>query len=230
MIERLDQAVAGDARRVIVVAPTGAGKTILAAEIIKRATTEALSLIKPAIVAFAHGDDGAFRSLPINLEILFARHFAAVEQESHADRSASIDVATNQHAVKGSQIMDVSKYLKRGFIKLEHVERGPLFERIEDVAPGNYEKLVVTFSSGAKLSLNQTNLGVLCNELGMNDREWLGADVKLFKGEVPTNNGPAPSVLLEVLAPDDSEPAPTSNPKALANEIPFGEDDNAFRR
>jgi metal-dependent HD superfamily phosphatase/phosphodiesterase len=59
----------------------------------KRATAEAIRLFKAAVTEFAHGDNRAFANLATDIEALFAVHFTAVEQESHDDRPASIDVA-----------------------------------------------------------------------------------------------------------------------------------------
>jgi hypothetical protein len=124
--------------------------------------------------------------------------------------------------------IDVRKYLGSRFIKLADVEDGPMTLKIAEVVEGQYEKLNLIFTSGQKFSLNKTNTGRLANDLGMNIRDWIDTDVKLFAGEVDTQNGKQPGLELEVLLPE-TKARPTAKPSAkkpapsvdFDDEIPF---------
>jgi hypothetical protein len=132
-------------------------------------------------------------------------------------------------ALKGPMTMtaniDVKKYLGSRFIKLADVEDGPMTLRIAEVVEGKYDKLNLIFASGQQFSLNKTNTGRLANDLGMDVRKWVDADVKLFAGNVDTQDGKQPGVELEVLM---SEAKPAAKPTAtkpklgdMDDEIPF---------
>jgi hypothetical protein len=93
------------------------------------------------------------------------------------------------------------KYMSGRFLTLEDLlGQPPLKEKIADVAPvdGKYgERLVATFESGSKLSLNKTSVGNLCRDYGDDYALWLRHDVKVWAGEVDFSNGKTDAILVE---------------------------------
>jgi hypothetical protein len=129
--------------------------------------------------------------------------------------------------------MDMRKYKGSTFITLDDVKDGPMVQRIAGCVDGKYDKANLIFESGDRLGLNKTNVKTLCKALGTNSEDWPGVDVKIYAGEVETNEGWKPATLVEVLESDVKETAPKIDPTKIdPDNLPkFGEPDElSFRR
>jgi hypothetical protein len=98
--------------------------------------------------------------------------------------------------------MDTSSFSNSAFITVAALGEEVLDEEfIAEVGVGKFGKLVLTFRSGRKLSLNKTNLKTLQKAYGMNSDDWIGKHVKLYVGELMGESGPVDSVLLAPVSP-----------------------------
>ena len=91
------------------------------------------------------------------------------------------------------------KFAGSQFITLQSLKGRPsLHERIEFVTEedGKYgQKLVVTFESGMRLSLNATSVGNLIRDIDTDFDNWVGREVTVRAGEVDFQNGKADAIL-----------------------------------
>jgi hypothetical protein len=94
-------------------------------------------------------------------------------------------------------MLNARKYSASTFLSLEDLSNGPRTETIENVAVGNYDKLVATFRSGAKLSLNKTNVKTLIAAFGDDADKWVGNDVKLSAGKTDYQGENVDTILVE---------------------------------
>jgi hypothetical protein len=121
--------------------------------------------------------------------------------------------------------MDMSKYASLSFIKVDDLADGPEQKVIASIEEGRYEKPVVTFEDGSKLSLNGTNVGTLIRALGKNDKDWINKRIELYAGTLRYNGNDNPAVLvraLEVLsAAAKTAPVPQSLRDEMDDEVPF---------
>jgi hypothetical protein len=111
--------------------------------------------------------------------------------------------------------VDMSKYTGSTFIKVDDLIHGPEQKQIIEIEEGRYDKPVVTFDDGSKLSLNGTNVGTLIRAFGKNDRDWLSRKIELYVGTIHYNGNDNASVLVRALetvpaaarTPPDPKPA-----------------------
>jgi hypothetical protein len=75
--------------------------------------------------------------------------------------------------------MDMRQYAGSSFVTVESLRDGPREDKIASVEPGKYDKPVVTFESGNKLSLNKTNVNTLIRAYGPDDEDWIDCTVEL---------------------------------------------------
>src|SRR5262245_41133438 len=98
--------------------------------------------------------------------------------------------------------MDMSRYASRKFLKVEDVAARPLRKTIAAIEEGKYEKPIVTFEDGTKLSLNGTNVSVLIDAFGTAEhKDWLGEQIELYAGTLRYNGEDNPAVLVRSLTP-----------------------------
>ena len=110
--------------------------------------------------------------------------------------------------------MDMSKYASAaGFIGVDDVKAGQK-ETITDVKLGNFDKPVVEFESGAKLSLNKTNVRKLIEAFGEDSRDWTGCAVELSAGEINYQGASTRCVLVTPLVEADALPKPAAAKKS----------------
>src|SRR5262245_18325965 len=100
--------------------------------------------------------------------------------------------------------MDIDKYSKDVYIKVDDLVDGPRREKIVDVLDGKYDKPDVLFESGNKLGLNATNRRTLKRAYGRETNAWAGRVVELYIGEVRFNNESRESVLVRPITPSNS--------------------------
>ena len=97
--------------------------------------------------------------------------------------------------------MDMRQYAGSSFITVESLRDGPREEKIVSVEPGKYDKPVVTFESGDKLSLNKTNVNALLKAYGPNDEDWIDCIVELYVGPLRYNGTIQDGVLVGPVSP-----------------------------
>jgi hypothetical protein len=123
--------------------------------------------------------------------------------------------------------MDMRQYAGSAFITVETLRDGPRKEVIMSVEPGKYDKPVATFESGAKFSLNVTNVSTLIKAYGPNDQDWIDCAVELYIGDVKYNGAIQEGVLVRPVSPPKPVEARTPVPKTPApandmnDDIPF---------
>jgi hypothetical protein len=127
------------------------------------------------------------------------------------------------------EMANARKYAGSPFISLKDLkDKPPLLEKIafvtEEIGGKFGDRLVATFESGKRLSLNATSVGNLI-DISQNFDDWTGCDVKIYAGEVSFKAGKADAVLVEPI----NKPAPTAAPPPagkksggdMDDEIPF---------
>lgn len=121
--------------------------------------------------------------------------------------------------------MDMRKFAGSTFLKPADVERGPFRATIVAVEVGQFDKPVVTFSDGTKLSLNATNTRALCRASGSEDTAWIGQEVELFLGQLEYQGRMQDSVLMRPVSPATEKNVPPKLRKRpggdVDDEIPF---------
>jgi hypothetical protein len=120
--------------------------------------------------------------------------------------------------------MDMSRYASRKFIKPEDLQGGPQRKTIMAIEEGRYDKPVVTFEDGTRLSLNGTNVSALLDAFGSTGHEdWIGQRIELYAGTLRYNGNDNAAVLVRALNP--SLAAARAKPKPQRDdpddEIPF---------
>jgi hypothetical protein len=113
------------------------------------------------------------------------------------------------------------------FIKIEQLKgQPPVQERIEFVTEEDGKfgpRLVLTFESGQRLSLNATSVGNLIRDIDQDFDNWAGHDVSIRADQVDFQNGKADAILVE-LASETPTPAP-ARPKPPTRETPLAADE-----
>jgi hypothetical protein len=123
--------------------------------------------------------------------------------------------------------MDMRQFAGSSFITVESLRDGPREEKIVSVEPGKYDKPVVTFESGDKLSLNKTNVNALLKAYGPNDQDWIDCTVELYVGDLKYNGGILEGVMVRPVSPpkpvEARTPVPKTPPPAndMNDDIPF---------
>ena len=120
--------------------------------------------------------------------------------------------------------MDMTKYSGETFLKFDDVANGPRRETIVDVGIGGFDKPVLEFESGEKLSLNATNTRVLVKFYGKDSRDWVGVTIELFPGQTEFKGAKQNSVLVRPISPgkpfkERHTPEPEKPP--MNDDIPF---------
>jgi hypothetical protein len=114
--------------------------------------------------------------------------------------------------------MDLAKFASAKFLKLEDLVKAgrPLLKTIESVAEGNYDKPVLRFTDGTRLSLNATNVSSIIELFGSTESDDLiKQDIELYVGVTKYRGADQDSVLVR-------KPTPRGSRKAeFGDEIPF---------
>jgi len=120
--------------------------------------------------------------------------------------------------------MDMRKFAGSTFLKPVDAQSGPFTEKIDAVEIGQFDKPVITFDDGRKLSLNATNTRVLCRAYGSESTDWIGKEVELFFGQVEYQGRLQDSVLVRPISPVIGKNAPPKLRKSggdMDDSIPF---------
>jgi hypothetical protein len=102
--------------------------------------------------------------------------------------------------------MDMKKYMGSSFLKPEDVRDNSRQVQIVDVTIGDFDKPVVHFDSGEKLSLNTTNAKLLGRTYGTDSDSWLNQTVELYVGQTEFKGEPQDSVLVGPISPEKRRP------------------------
>jgi len=117
------------------------------------------------------------------------------------------------------------QYAGSSFITVESLRDGPRQYKIASVEPGKYDKPVVTFESGDKLSLNKTNVNARLKAYGPKDEDWIDCIVELYVGPLRYNGAIQEGVLVVPVSPPKPVEAPTpvskQPPPDMNDDIPF---------
>lgn len=120
--------------------------------------------------------------------------------------------------------MDMRKFAGSTFLKPVDVESGPFTAKIVAVEMGQFDKPVITFDDGRKLSLNATNTRALCRDYGSESTNWIGQDVELFFGQLEYQGRLQDSVLVRPISQAIGKNAPPKPRKPggdMDGSIPF---------
>ena len=105
--------------------------------------------------------------------------------------------------------MKMSEYAGSSYIKLDDVRDHSRREVIADIRIGSYDRPEVTFESGAKFSLNKTNVRLLIQALGDDSRDWPGAEIELYPGQTRNMDGEMQDSVLVRMPASAAKTAPT---------------------
>jgi hypothetical protein len=123
--------------------------------------------------------------------------------------------------------MDMRKFAGSKFMTVDDLRDGNRDELVFSVAPGKYDRPVVTFESGDKLSLNVTNVNTLIRAYGPNDKDWIGCFIELSIGPLKYNGVDREGVIVKPVTPPKPVAARTPVPKPpppkndMNDDIPF---------
>ena len=114
--------------------------------------------------------------------------------------------------------MDLTQYAGTRYIRVEDLAGGPRRKIIANVELGQWDRPVLTFTDGSRLSLNATNVDRLIKGFGSTESEDLiDKEIELYTGPVKVQGGEKMIVLVRA-----SRPPPTKSVKEdLDDEIPF---------
>ena len=115
-----------------------------------------------------------------------------------------------------TDIKDMTDYAGSSYVKYDDVMDAPRRETIADVRKGDFDRPVLVFESGARLTLNKTNTRVLIRAYGKDPRNWIGLIVEVFAGETTFQGNTKNSVLIRPISLK-----PTNVAQVLDDEIPF---------
>jgi hypothetical protein len=116
--------------------------------------------------------------------------------------------------------MDMRKYSGSVFRKPEDedLREGPVQVVITAVSEGQFEKPVLDFDDGTRLSINSTNNRVLMKAYGFDSDAWVGKTIELTLGEIEYQGKMQASILVKPISPPIEKKAPKSN---LGDNKPF---------
>jgi hypothetical protein len=114
--------------------------------------------------------------------------------------------------------MDMRKFAGSTFITVDVLRDGKREELIVSVEPGKYDRPVVTFESGDKLSLNATNVNTLIKAYGPNAKDWIGCLIELSIGPLKYNGENKEGVVVKPISPPKPVAARTPLPKQTPGE------------
>ena len=121
-------------------------------------------------------------------------------------------------------MLDMRKYAGSSFIGVEDVRGSSREETIVSIGEGKFDKPVASFESGAKFTLNATNVTTLIRAYGPNDQDCIGCTIELSIGTLKYNGKDQEGVVVQPISPPKPVEARTPVPKTppdMDDEIPF---------
>jgi hypothetical protein len=97
----------------------------------------------------------------------------------------------------------MSEYAAKSYISLDDVRDHPIRATIVDCDMGSFEKPVLILDTGARFSLNKTNVRTLITAFGDDSRDYNGCRVEFFAGQIAYQGSLRDSVLVRPLPSDD---------------------------
>jgi hypothetical protein len=122
--------------------------------------------------------------------------------------------------------MDMRKFAGSKYITVDDLRDGKREKLIVSVELSKYDRPVVTFESGDKLSLNVTNVNTLIRAYGPNDKDWIGCLIELSIGPLKYNGVDREGVVVKPITPPKPVAARTPVSKLppgkdMDDDIPF---------
>ena len=123
-----------------------------------------------------------------------------------------------KRAGTGRQTMNPTQYAGARYIRVENLAGGPRRKIIANLELGQWDRPVLIFGDGSRLSLCATNVDRLIEGFGSTESEDLiDKEIELYTGAVKVQGGEKVIVLLRI-----SRPPPSKSVKEdLDDEIPF---------
>jgi hypothetical protein len=109
---------------------------------------------------------------------------------------------------------NMNQYVTSSWYKAEDIEPGVKIEEVvslvdETTFEGDeYPTPYLAFTTGKKVTLNQTRLGVMIRGFGPIDENWLGKTILVSRGEAPFGGKIVPAVKIEAVVPERLGSAP----------------------
>src|SRR6516164_4043461 len=103
---------------------------------------------------------------------------------------------------------NMNQYVTSSWYKAEDIEPGVKIEEVvslvdETTFEGDeYPTPYLAFTTGKKVTLNQTRLGVMIRGFGPIDENWLGKTILVSRGEAPFGGKIVPAVKIEAVVPE----------------------------
>jgi len=125
---------------------------------------------------------------------------------------------------------DSRKYSTAKFLNVEKVGDEVFDKKVVEVEEdGKYEKPILVFSDGTKLSLNNTNRETMEKNYGFDMDGWIGVKVRLAVGELTFNNKPTPSVILTPITPPKLKKVKADMQRPIEDESAFDNEGRGVR-
>jgi hypothetical protein len=99
--------------------------------------------------------------------------------------------------------MNMNEYAGSSFIKYEDVVNEPRRELIKEITEGDFERPVLVFESGDRLSANKTVVRVLVRAYGKNSDGMIGKEIELYAGQTEYQGEKKNSVLVKPISPTE---------------------------
>ena len=95
--------------------------------------------------------------------------------------------------------MRMSEYASKSYIGLDDVRDEPIRGVIKDVGMGSFDRPVIELETGAKFTLNKTNVSILIKALGEDSRDWPGCGIEFYAGQTTYQGSQRESVLVRAV-------------------------------
>jgi hypothetical protein len=119
-------------------------------------------------------------------------------------RGLRVPPRTPQDKRKANE-MDMSKFVKRILTVADVKASGPRILHIAKVEEGRYDKPVLVFDNGERLTLSETNNLILQGAYGPDSDHWTGKKVELAVGELTYNKKPVEAIIVKPISPGLTE-------------------------
>lgn len=100
--------------------------------------------------------------------------------------------------------MDMNDYAGSAFIKYDDVVSEPRREVIKEITEGDFERPVLVFESGDRLTANKTVVRALVRAYGKYSASMIGKEIELYAGQTEYQGEKKNSVLVKPVSPPES--------------------------
>jgi hypothetical protein len=126
--------------------------------------------------------------------------------------------------------MRMNDYATTKYISLSDVAESPIRGVIAEIVEGDFDKPVITFEDGRKLSLNRTAVRTLIEAFGSDDSStWIGREIEVYQDSITVKGKEVPAIRVRVVGiaaaaarPAATMPRPaTAKASDMDDAIPF---------